>query len=114
VPDRRSVPRELATVETGQITDFYLRLGADDSLLRAFQNDPHGTLAASGLGQDARAALSAHRHDEVRQAIADEVVRERARPDLVIAPRMYMAPEPEPEPEPGEPEPEPGEPDDLR
>jgi hypothetical protein len=105
----------VATVEAKQITDFFLRLGEDDSLLRAFQGDARSTLEASGLGEDARAALLAHRHDGVRQAVADEVVLERGRPDLVVAPRMYMAPEPEPEPEPKpEPEPEPGEPDDLQ
>ena len=89
----------MATVETEQITDFFLRLGKDDSLLRAFQRDARGTLERSGLGDDARTALLESRLDDLQNAVVDEVVLALGRSDLVNVPRMYMALEPEPEPD---------------
>jgi hypothetical protein len=88
----------MASVDTESLTDFFLRLGRDESLLADYTRDPRHPLLSGDL-------------DAVRATVEAEVARDT---HVVTAPRMMIAPEPEPgEPEPDEPEPDEPEPDDA-
>jgi hypothetical protein len=96
--------------EAQRITDLFVLLGEDQSLLTEFERDPQGVLEASGLDDDAIATVLAGDSDAVRAAVEDEVASDPARRRLVVAPRMMaiMKPdEPEPKPPPPPPAPKP-------
>ena len=98
----------MATVETERITDFFVRLGSDESLLADYTRDPRHGLESAGLDQRSTATLLTADLDAVRSAVEAEVARDDRLGRIVTAPRMMIAPdEPEPEPEPDEPEPKP-------
>jgi hypothetical protein len=101
----------MASVDTERITDFFLRLGSDESLLADYTRDPRHGLESARLGQGSTAALLSGDLEAVRSAVEAEVARDARRRRIVTGPRMMIAPEPEPDkPEP-EPEPEPDEPE---
>ena len=112
-----SVQRVSPVAEAKRITDFFVLLGEDQSLLTEFDRDPKSLLQASGLDDNAITTVLAGDSDAVRAAIEDEVARDPSRRRLVVAPRMmiFMKPdEPEPEEEPKEepkPEQEPAKPE---
>lgn len=91
--------------EAQRITDFFLLLGEDQSLLTEFERDPQGLLEASGLDDGAIATVLAGDSDAVRTAVEDEVASDPARRRLVVAPRMMAVQKPEPEPKPEPPKP---------
>jgi hypothetical protein len=89
--------------EVNRITDFFLLLGEDQSLLKEFERDPRSLLEASGLDNDAVATVLAGDSDTVRAAVEDEVASDPARRRLVITPRMMVqggGPQPKPKPKP--------------
>jgi len=92
-----------------RLSDFFLRLADDPSLLEAYERDPQTTLAAAGLG-DASIDAVLGGPDDVRSALETELAREPALRRLITTPRM-MTQGPEDPDEPPEPD-EPDEPED--
>jgi hypothetical protein len=107
----------MATIETERITDFFLRLGSDESLLADYTRDPRQTLDSARLDQRSTATLLSGDLDAVRSAVEAEVARDTRLRRIVTAPRMMIAGDEEPdeperdEPERDEPEPDKREPD---
>jgi hypothetical protein len=102
----------MAQIETERITDFFLRLGSDESLLADYTRDPRHGLESARLDQRSTATLLAGDLDTVRSAVEAEVARDTRLRRIVTAPRMMIAPDEEPdEPERHEPEPDKREPD---
>ena len=95
--------------EAKRITDFFLLLGEDQSLLAAFERDPRSALEVSGLDEDQVATVLAGDPEAVRAAVENEIARDPTHRCLVIAPRMMIFTKTEPDEEQieGEPEPEP-------
>jgi hypothetical protein len=95
-----------------RLSDFFLRLADDPSLLEEYGRDPHTMLAAAGLG-DTQIDAVLGGPDAVRFALETELEHDPALRRLVTAPRMSTEGGDEPD-EPDEPEPdEPDEPDKL-
>jgi hypothetical protein len=84
-----------------RLSDFFLRLSDDPSLLEEYERDPQAALAAAGM-TDAQIDAVLGGSDAVRSALEDELAGEPALGRLVTAPRMMtMGPEsPEDEDEP--------------
>jgi hypothetical protein len=92
-----------------RLSDFFLSLADDPSLLEAYEHDPRRTLATAGLG-DAQIDAVLGGPDAVRCALESELTRDPALRRLITTPRMSTeGPE---DPEPDEPD-EPDEPEDL-
>jgi hypothetical protein len=90
-----------------RLSDFFLRLADDPSLLDAYERDPRTTLAAAGL-PDAQIDAVLAGPDAVRTALETELTRDPALRRLIVTPRMTTEGPDEPEPD----EPEPDEPED--
>jgi hypothetical protein len=88
-----------------RLSDFFLRLADNPSLLDAYERDPQTTLATAGLGDQIDAVLGGP--DAVRSALETELTRDPALRRLITEPRMSTEGGDEPEPD----EPEPDEPD---
>jgi hypothetical protein len=92
-----------------RLSDFFLSLAGDPSLLEEYERDPRTALAAAGLG-DVQIDAVLGGPDAVRSALETELTGDPALRRFVTTPRMSTEgpEEPEPdEPEPDEPEPEP-------
>jgi hypothetical protein len=102
----------MTSVETEPITDFFLRLGSDESLLAEYTHDPRLGLESARLDERSMAVLLSGDLSAVRSAVETEVARDA--PRIFTAPRMMIVGEPEPDedkPEPDEPKPDEPEPD---
>jgi hypothetical protein len=88
-----------------RLSDFFLRLADDPSLLEAYERDPQATLSTAGLGDASIDAVSGG-PGAVRSALETELAREPALRRLITAPRMStQGPEdPDEPPEPDEPD----------
>jgi hypothetical protein len=64
------------TAQKPGLTDFFLRLGEDSSLLAEFERDPRRVLVDAGLGGDEIAAVLEGGNEEVRLALEAELVRD--------------------------------------
>ncbi len=88
-----------------RLSDFFLRLADDPSLLEAYERDPQTALAAAGLGK-AQIDAVVGGPDAVRSALETELTRNPALRRLITTPRMSTEGPEDPEPEPDEPEPD--------
>jgi hypothetical protein len=110
----------MATVETEGITDFFVRLGSDESLLADYMRDPRHGLESANLDQQSAATLLGGDLDAVRSVVEGEVATDNRLRRIITAPRMMIAGDDEededkpdrdePEPDKREPEPEKHEP----
>ena len=70
-----------------RLSDFFLRLSDDPSLLEEYERDPQAALAAAGM-TDAQIDAVLGGSAAVRSALEDELAGEPALRRLVTAPRM--------------------------
>ena len=70
-----------------RLSDFFLELADDPSLLQRFERDPEAALAAAGM-TDAQIDAVRGGSDAVRSALETELAAEPALRRLVTAPRM--------------------------
>jgi len=70
-----------------RVSDFFLRIADDPSLLEAYERDPRTALAAAGLG-DAQIDAVLAGPDAVRSVLETELAREPALRRLITEPRM--------------------------
>jgi hypothetical protein len=98
--------------ETNQLTDLFLLLGDDPSLLAEYERDPRGLLEESGLDMDAVETLLTGDPDAVRGAVEAEVATDPSRRRLVVGPRMMLQVKPMPEEEGGDEDEDEGQDDD--
>jgi hypothetical protein len=71
--------RSVAVTETAQnpgLTNFFLRLGEDRSLLTEYERDPRRALVDAGLGSEQIEAVLDGGHEDVRLALEAELVRD--------------------------------------
>ena len=73
-----------------RITDLFLLLGEDPTLLREFERDPRRLLADSGLDDTAMSTVLAGDSDAVRAAVEEEARSDPARRHHVVTPRMCV------------------------
>jgi hypothetical protein len=64
------------TAQTPALTDFFLRLGEDRSLLTEYERDPRRALVDAGLGSEQIDRVLEGGHEEVRLALEAELVRD--------------------------------------
>jgi hypothetical protein len=99
---------------TSRVSDFFLRLSDDSSLLAEYGRDPKATMAAAGLSRKQIETVLAGTPQSVRDLIDAEFAADPARRRLIITPRMIIMEEPEEPEEPEKPEPERPEPEPER
>jgi hypothetical protein len=97
----------MATVETEGITDFFVRLGSDESLLADYMRDPRHGLESANLDQQSAATLLGGDLDAVRSVVEGEVATDTRLRRIITAPRMMIAGDDEDEDKPDRDEPEP-------
>ena len=93
-----------------RLSDFYLRLADDPSLLERYERDPEAALAAAGM-TDAQIDAVLDGSDAVRSVLEAELAGEPGLRRLVTEPRMMTMGPPEDEDE-DEPDDEPDDDDD--
>jgi len=79
-----------------RLSDFFLRLADDPSLLEAYERDPQTALAAAGLDTQIDAVLGGP--DAVRAALETELASDPALRRLITTPRMSTEGPEDPEP----------------
>jgi len=80
----------MATVETEGITDFFVRLGSDDSLLADYMRDPRQGLESAHLDQPSTATLLTGDLAAVRSVVEGEVATDTRLRRVITAPRMMI------------------------
>jgi hypothetical protein len=78
----------MATIETQSVTDFFVRLGNDESLLADYMRDPRHGLESAHLDQASAATLLAGELDAVRSVVEGEVATDARLRRVITAPRM--------------------------
>lgn len=64
------------TAQKPGLTDFFVRLGEDRSLLTDFERDPRRVLVDAGLGDDQVAVVLDGGHEDVRRVLEAELFRD--------------------------------------
>ena len=85
-----------------RLSDFFLRLADDPSLLERYERDPEAALAAAGMTHAQIDAVVRGGSDAVRSALETELAAEPALRRLVTAPRMMTQGDGGPEDEDGD------------
>lgn len=89
------------TAQKPALTDFFLRLGEDRSLLREFERDPRRVLVDAGLPGDQVETVLEGGYEDVRLALETELVRDPVWRHVLTPTRMTKPLNPPPPPDDG-------------